>query len=70
MARHNNQLTVGGRNRGDVEEKAKPGWITLGGVIPLFGVTKWNDKENRDLGGALALGGRGSTIFHTTTNQK
>ena len=45
MARHNNQLTVGGHDKGDVEEKARPGWIALGGVVPLFGATKRNDKK-------------------------
>ena len=70
MAQHNNQLTVGGCDRGDIEEKARPGWIALGGVVPSFGATKWNNNKNGDLGGALALGGCRSTIFHTTTNQK
>ena len=27
-----------------------------GGVVPSFGATTWNDKKNRDMGGALALG--------------
>ena len=34
--------------------KVRPDWIVLGGVVPLFGATKWNDEKNRDLGGALA----------------
>ena len=38
-------------------------------VVPLFGVTKWNDK-NREMGGTLALGSCRPMIFHTTTNQK
>ncbi len=45
MARHNNQLTVSGCNRGDVKEEAGPGWIAWGGVVPSFGVTKWNDEK-------------------------
>ena len=28
-----------------------------GGVVPLFGVTKWNNKNIREMGGALALDG-------------
>ena len=70
MARHNNQLTVGSRNKGDVGEEVRPGWIAWGGVIPLFGATKWNYKKYREIGGALALGGCGLMIFHTTINQK
>jgi len=45
VVRHNKQLTVGERDRGDVEEKARLGWIALGGVVPSFGATKWNDKK-------------------------
>ena len=48
VARHSNQLTVGRRDRGDVEEKARPSWIAVGGLIPSFGVTKWNNNKNRD----------------------
>ena len=70
MARNNNQLTVGGRDRGDIEEEALPGWTTWGGVITTFGATKWNVEKNREMGGASALGGCRSMIFHTTTNQK
>ncbi len=70
MARHINQLTVGGRDRGDVEEEAQLGWIAWGGVVPSFGATKWKDKKNREMEGALALGGCRLMIFHTITNQK
>ena len=54
MVRHNKQLTVGERDRGDVEEKARLGWIALGGVDPLFGATKWNDKK-KGFGQGLGL---------------
>ncbi len=36
-----------------------------GGIYPLFGATKWNDENNREMGGALAFGGCRSMIFHT-----
>ena len=54
-ARHNNQLTVGGRNRGDVEEEAQPGWIAWGGTITLLGATKCNDRKNERDGWGLGL---------------
>ncbi len=65
MAKHNNQLTAGDRNRGDIGEEVRPDWIACGGVVPLFEV-----ENNREMGGALALGGCGLMTFHTTTNQK
>ena len=63
MARHNNQLTVSGHNGRDIGEEVRPGWIAWGGTVLLFGVTKWNDKK-REMGGALALGGRHSIKRH------
>ncbi len=45
MARHNNQLTDGSHNRGNVKEEAQPGCIPWGGVIPSFGATKWNNEK-------------------------
>ena len=43
MARNNNQLTVGGRDRGDIEEEALPGWTTWGGRHHNI----WGDKMER-----------------------
>ena len=40
MAINNNQLTVSGHDRGDVEEERQPGWVAWRGIVPLFGVTK------------------------------
>ncbi len=53
MARHNNQLTVGGRDRGDVEEKARPGWIVLGASSHRLG--RLNGTTNKRFGRGLGL---------------
>jgi hypothetical protein len=65
VARHNNQLTVGGHDSREVGEEAQPDWIAWGGAVPLFGeATKWNNEKKREMCGALALGGRHSIKRH------
>jgi hypothetical protein len=48
-------MTVGCCDRGDGEEEARPGWIVRGGVVPLFGATKWNDEKHIERWRGLGL---------------
>jgi hypothetical protein len=46
VLRCNNQPIVGGSNRRDDGEDARPGWSVWGGVFFLFRGGKLNDKKN------------------------
>ncbi len=46
VLRHNNQLIVGGSDRRDDGEDARPGWSVWGGVFFLFRGGELNDENN------------------------
>ncbi len=70
VIRRNNQPIVGGSNRRDDGEDARPGWSVWGGVFFLFQGGKLNDEKITEINTTKALDGRRLIFCHATTNQK
>ncbi len=69
VVRHKNQQIVGGRDRRDDEEDARPGWSVWGGGV-LFRGSELNNKKVTKIKYDKGLRWPPFDILHATTNQK
>jgi hypothetical protein len=70
VIRHNNQPIVGGSDRRDDEEDARPGWSVWGGCFSYFGAVNRTTKKITKIMYNEGLRWPPFAILHTTTNQK
>jgi hypothetical protein len=68
--KYNNQMEVGVRGGGYIEEEARPGRNVWGGQDPIVFAVKRSVENKEKLNYILALDGCRSKYNQTTTNQK